>query len=331
MANRIATNRRRFMKLTAGLGGAALAGCIGEDGEGEYPDNDIEIVVPYAAGGGFDIYARAIAEFLPDHLPTDVDVIVENVTGAGGRTGANTTYRADADGYTFGMWNIPGFAVAQLIMDVEYDVQEVSWVGRVAPQPYLLIVSADSEYQSWEDLRDEDTIQISATGAGATGTIVNFIGAKELGINAEVITGYEGSPAAIEAVVLGDVDARMSNYSDLVGPVQDGDVRPLLATGAEPPEFASDVPTVGDIGEGHLSDLLQVQFMFGGPPEIDDSQLEVIEDAFLQAMESEDMAEWAEDSDMPVNPVGRAEASDIADSALTEFQEYEEELADFIL
>jgi tripartite-type tricarboxylate transporter receptor subunit TctC len=64
----------------------------------DWPARDITLIVPFAAGGGYDITARATAPWIEKHLPKKMNVVVKNVTGAGGEIGILEMVRAKTDG-----------------------------------------------------------------------------------------------------------------------------------------------------------------------------------------------------------------------------------------
>ncbi len=110
------TTREETKHETIPVQGPAGSTCRhghGAAGAGGVPGKTDHFVVRYSPGGGFDAYARAIAPELEKAL--GVEVVVENIPGAGGQKGAATIYRADPDGYTIGIWNIPGLTVPQLL------------------------------------------------------------------------------------------------------------------------------------------------------------------------------------------------------------------------
>lgn len=118
-----------------------------------FPDEDVSIVIPYSPGGGFDRAVRAFAPQFGEHLGADVTVLPRNVPGAGGRRGTSMVYRADPDGYTLGVINLPGFALPRILGEpAEYDLREMSWIGRLEAQTYVLLVSGSSDINSVEDL-----------------------------------------------------------------------------------------------------------------------------------------------------------------------------------
>src|ERR671917_208432 len=62
----------------------------------------VRIIVGFSAGGGYDVYARAIARHMGKHIPGNPSLIVENMTGAGSRVAANYLFKAPADGLIIG-------------------------------------------------------------------------------------------------------------------------------------------------------------------------------------------------------------------------------------
>lgn len=340
-------NRRRVLRTGAALTTAGLfAGCSGDDGGGtdggdnatdggdgsgdggsgdDFPSQEITWIVPYSTGGGFDTYSRGLAEFMPKHLPNEPDIVVQNITGAGGRRGANKISRADPDGYTVGIWNIPGFVVSQLVLDTEYDLNEVSWIGRVAQSKYMLVVNADSEYESLEDLQNADEVRFSQTGPGATGWIMDIVVSKETGINNKEVTGYEGSQEQAAALLRGDVDAFVMTMSSpsIQEPVEQGDFRPIMAISEEPPEWAPDAPTAPELDYPDLANQ-GLHRLIGGPPGIEDAKLDVLTEGLVDVAESQEMKEWAENQGRPLAPLDRTETSDLVESLFETYSKYED-------
>ena len=98
----------------------------------------VRIVVGFAAGGGFDTYARAIGRHLGKHIPGNPAVIVENMGGAGSLLAANDLYnRAKPDGLTIG--NFIGSLVQQQLFEtkgVEFDARKFEWLGVPVHRPF---------------------------------------------------------------------------------------------------------------------------------------------------------------------------------------------------
>lgn len=324
-------NRRALLKAgVIGIGSSTLAGCIGtgDDPSGDFPTEDIRWIVPYGPGGGFDTYSRGLAEFMPNHLPNDVDIIVENVEGAGGQTGAIEMWRSDPDGYTIGIWNVPGMITQQLVADTEYDLTEVSWIGRISTESYMMGVGADTPYESLDDLRNADEpVQFSQTAPGATGYLVDVVAAEVLDYEYHHVMGFEGSAAQVGGVLRGDAEAVTTIFQVIQPAVEDGEIRPIVVLAEEAPSFAADTPTVVDLGYDELTDL-RLQNPVGGPPGIDDEVVEVLESAMISAANSDEMQEWAENNEVPIEPANSQETAQGVIDAVDLFDEYQDLLED---
>jgi tripartite-type tricarboxylate transporter receptor subunit TctC len=127
-----------------------LAACQGGDDQGSdeghgYEDGDqVTLVVPYDAGGGFDTYARTlqpcIESALAEATGADVTVIVENVAGAAGRVGVEDVSRAEPDGLRLVIAAVDIMAAQQALEGAEFDATEMRSVGQVADLSRSLVM-----------------------------------------------------------------------------------------------------------------------------------------------------------------------------------------------
>src|SRR5215471_2381224 len=110
----------------------APAGVAMADGVSDfYRGKTITIIVGYSAGGGYDIYARALGRHMGKHLPGNPSFIVQNITGAGSLNAANHIYNVAAkDGTVFGTF-ARGLAIEPLIgtARAQFDGTRFSWLG----------------------------------------------------------------------------------------------------------------------------------------------------------------------------------------------------------
>ena len=103
-----------------------------------YPTRPITMIVPFAVGGPTDTIARIMGERMGKTLGQQV--IVENVTGAGGSIAVNKVARAAHDGYTVGIGHIGTHVIVEAIQPVQYDVlKDLDPVGMMCTNPQLLI------------------------------------------------------------------------------------------------------------------------------------------------------------------------------------------------
>src|SRR5512132_2370408 len=129
--------KENFMIKVIGLLSALLFVSAPRESQAASGDQDfyrgktIRIIVGFAAGGGFDVYARTIARHMPKHLPGNPSMIVDNMTGAGSRLAANYLYKASVpDGLTIGNF-IGSLLLQQILGDqgVEFDGKRFEWLG----------------------------------------------------------------------------------------------------------------------------------------------------------------------------------------------------------
>ncbi|MCZ6893009.1 MAG: tripartite tricarboxylate transporter substrate-binding protein, partial [Gammaproteobacteria bacterium] len=143
--------------------GPALAGPDAEFFAGK----TITYIVATKPGGGYDTYARLIAEFLERHLPV-TKVLVKNLPGAGHIIGANKLYVAKPDGLTIGTFNT-GLIYAQLIgrEGVRFDLRDLGWIGAAARDARVVVLGSGSEFRTVADLRRAPgPILFGASGVG---------------------------------------------------------------------------------------------------------------------------------------------------------------------
>src|SRR5215831_21141818 len=103
--------------LAAGAASALIAPRIACGATAEYPNKPIRFIIPYAPGGGFDVYVRVIAPVMEQFFPKKATIVPVNVAGGGGAKGIAQLYRARPDGYTLGIFNIPGVFILQQQQD----------------------------------------------------------------------------------------------------------------------------------------------------------------------------------------------------------------------
>lgn len=295
--------------LTASMAalGAVLLIVPGVGIAGTFPSKNIEFIIPYGPGGGFDRTTRMVIPYLEKYLPNHVTVVPKNVPGAGGRKGSATLYRAKPDGYTIGIMNMPGAAIPQMLGEkVAYDVDKLTWLGVISGTGYALSVAGKSPYKSVADLKKLGRpVKFTATGRGSTAYAVSEIATHILGIDAEFITGYKGSSSYIVGLIRGDGDASVTPVSTVRKFVASGDVRPVLAM--ETRSSFAGVPTGADVGNAEL-DQLSLLRMVAAPPGTPAATVKVLSDALQKALADPGLIAAAKKAKEPLKPMDSHEA-----------------------
>ena len=222
------------------IGIALLTAAFASPAAAEYPDRQINMIITYGAGGGFDVYARAVSQMMAKSLPKAANIIPRNVPGAGGRRGTAVLYRAPADGYTLGILNLPGMVEPEIVGDkVHFEMDKFIWLGGVNIGTYSIAAGPKSKFSSFDEMKHAKNEIFFATAGGSDYTLARIM-ADVLKLNAKFVTGYKGAPAAHLATVRGEADATMAANTTIARKVVAGDLKPLLIfqDNSTKPEFA---------------------------------------------------------------------------------------------
>jgi tripartite-type tricarboxylate transporter receptor subunit TctC len=273
----------------------------------------VTYIVATAPGGGYDTYGRLIARYMQKYLPGS-RFIVRNVPGAGQIIGANTIYVAPADGLTIGTFNT-GLIYAQILQQegVRFDLGRMSWIGKMAEEGRSLAVSALSGFQSVDDLRNApEPVILSSAGIGSASYIETRIMERVLGLDVQIITGYDGNETQL-SMMRGELNGVLGAASSNVDFVNRGDGKFLVsiagARSALPgvPQVREFVTNPADM---QLLNLVETMAELGrltaGPPNITPERLRALRDAFNTALTDPELLEEAERMLIPIT-VGTGE------------------------
>lgn len=273
-----------------------------------YEDQTATFVVSFDAGGGYDQIARLMAPALEEEL--GATVVVENQAGAGGLLALRSLLTAEPDGLRFGFFTGQGI-VGSVIGEAEgsdLDILDFTFIGRVSAEPRVLAVSGSSDYPSIEDVQAAQGLKYATAGPGASDNLDANVLIPVLGLDAEIITGFDGSAETELALTSGDVELASGTLGSRLSALESGDHRPVLAIGSRSlPEFP-DVPALTDLdlSEENLAiaesydDLQQMGRMIWAPPEVPEECATQLEDAIATVLQSPDFMSQMEDADQEI-------------------------------
>jgi tripartite-type tricarboxylate transporter receptor subunit TctC len=230
----------------------------------EWPEKDIILIVPYAAGGGYDVVARATAPFIEKNLPKKANVVVKNVPGAGGKIGFMEMVRSKPDGYTLAILDPADVAVLQVSGQVEgVDILKLSWLGRLDKLPDLLTVSSKSGFKAPKDMQSRP-VRFAGIGPGVT--FRSSVIAKGLGVDARFIS-YDGTSPASIAAIQGDIDAFVVNWVSATRMVEtsEGKLVPMFVAASEKVDQIKQIPCASDLGIKVEESVLGYSHILVGP------------------------------------------------------------------
>lgn len=266
-----------------------------------YPSKPIEIVVPFAPGGGFDALARQLA--IPMQQELGQPVVVKNVPGGGTRIGARTFQQAPADGHTLGYFADNGLYTSQLVTPPEgFDLKSWVWAAGVRVSPIAIYVGKDSPFKTIQDVmaaeRNGQQIRIPHNGLGGGFLVSDVIFTSAVGWkNYTLVGGYQGTADLVPALVRGDIDiAIISPVSSVISFVRSGDIRPLVVFSNQHNPLIPDVPSVVEAGLPNADQLnvLGSTYGFAVAPGTPPERLAILEAAIINGMKDPGFLQWAE-------------------------------------
>jgi tripartite-type tricarboxylate transporter receptor subunit TctC len=134
-----------------------------------YPTKPVRMLVPFVAGGGTDLVARAVAQKLSERA--GVTFVVDNRPGAGGRVAMETTAQAAPDGYTITMISGTTTASSNLYKNLPYDfAKDFAPISQVTEQPYVVLVPNALPVKSIPELIALAKAKPGALNYGSSGT-----------------------------------------------------------------------------------------------------------------------------------------------------------------
>lgn len=282
------TITRRHL-LGAAAGGTALAsGFAGSALAAWEPRRPIQIIVGFAAGGGTDVVARAIATAGQEHLP--VPLVVVNRPGASGTTAAQFVARAPADGTHLLVsggsesTSVPNHQ--RLPYDPRSDFRGVIGIARL---PIFLAVRNDSPFRTIGDLvnhakSNPGRLVYASAGVGSLYHSTMIVLSRRAGLEFRHIP-YQGGAPGLAALVGGHVDLALGSPDEVASLAEAGTIRLLAVASRERiQEGYAQVPTL--IESGHdvfIENMKGLSAPSGTPDEV----VTYLHDRFRRAMETE--------------------------------------------
>ena len=269
----------------------------------EFPERALTLVVPWPAGGAYDLAARLMAEHAGTVLSEPV--VVQNVTGAAGSTGIRHVAESNADGYTLGMMGT--HAIAQSYMNPNATpLDELEALVFIGPEPAALAVGSDT------DITDIDAYL--QTLQGAPGAIINgndspggfsYIAASMLEAQFDIeLTKipYQGYAPTLSALLSGEVMSALLPMPLLADQHTSGQLTLLGVAANERHPFAPDIPTFKEQGYDFTAEDF---FMLYLPQGVPDERREILASAFYTLLENEDFQKAASDAGLVIAPKPR--------------------------
>jgi tripartite-type tricarboxylate transporter receptor subunit TctC len=235
-----------------------------------YPDRPLRTVVSFAAGGGADLVARAVAAGLAKRMAQPV--IVENKPGGGGTLGADSVAKGPADGYTL-LYTTPGPQITNpyLMARLPYDpVADLIPVSQVAVVSAVLVVNSTVPVKTVKELIDyarahPGKLNFASAGIGSSSHLAGELFKHDARIDI-VHVPYKGTAPALQDLLAGNVSMAIDSIAVYRPYIESRKLRALAVSSRERSPILPDVPPIADTLPGFDAAVVNYISVRSGTP-----------------------------------------------------------------
>jgi tripartite-type tricarboxylate transporter receptor subunit TctC len=245
-------SRRRLLQLAAAA--AALPTAHRHARAYAYPTRPVRIIVGFAPGGGTDIMARLIGQWLSERLGRQF--IVENRPGAGTNIATETVVNALPDGYTLLLTSLPNASNATLYGNLKFNfVRDITPIAGISRDPFIIAVNPGVPVKTVPEFisyakANPGKINMASGGIGSGNHIFGALFKMMTDINL-VHVPYRGAGPAVVGLLGGQTQVMFVGMPTAIEYVRAGKLRVLAVTTATRTPALPDVPTVDEFVPGY--------------------------------------------------------------------------------
>jgi tripartite-type tricarboxylate transporter receptor subunit TctC len=231
---------------------AVVSAMAGQAQAQSWPEKPITFIVPFAAGGGTDAFARPLAAQLDTQLGKRV--LIENRAGAGGTVGASAAAKAAPDGYTFFVGAAHHAIAPSLYPSLDYNIEkDFIAVALIARPPQVVVVNPDkvaaktlAEFITYAKA-NPGKLNYGSAGAGTTHHLAGELFKILTKTNIQHVP-YRGAGPAMQDLIAGHVPVVFDGLGSSAGPVRAGQLRALAVAAPKRVPAFPDLPTAAEAG-----------------------------------------------------------------------------------
>jgi tripartite-type tricarboxylate transporter receptor subunit TctC len=245
--------RRTFLHLAAGA--AALPAVSRIAMAQTYPTRPVRIVVGFPAGGGADIVARLLGQWLSERLGQPF--IVENRPGAASNIASEAVAKAAPDGYTLLLVIMPPNAINATLYDkLNFNfIRDIAPIAGLTSDPLVMLLNPSVPVQSVPEFiayakTNPAKINMASGGIGSALHVAGELFKTMTGVQMNHVP-YRGSAPALTDLLAGQVQVLFDVPTSSIEYIKSGKLRALAVTGATRSELLPDIPTVGEFVPGY--------------------------------------------------------------------------------
>ena len=308
--------RRLILLCAAGLA-IAMPAAAQEDVAAFYRGKQLRLIVGTGAGGGYDLFARAVARHIGNHIPGNPAVIVQNQGAAGGLLMANQLFSLGPKDGTVIAAPVNGLPTAPLLepAGAHFDAARLNWIGSTNRETYVAFAWRAAPVQSLADLLQKQLI-VGATAAGTTLVDFPLVTNRVLGTRFKVVRGYDSTPQINVAMERGEVEGIggigwQSVKTQVPQWIADKKIAVIAQYGLQHDPELANAPTMLELAKTD-ADRAALTMMFArteygrpyfAPPDVPPARIEALRRAFDATMHDPDFVADAAQLQLELSPM----------------------------
>jgi len=267
--------------------------------EVKFPTKNITLVCPFSPGGSTDAISRALALALQKQL--GVQVVVDNMPGAGGKLAFTNVYNAKPDGYTLVLVDQPTMQIGE-ISGGKYKTERYTKIYGMTERSHAFSVRYDNNINNISDFIKSSigkTVNTASGGLGTANELQVLLLSEALKLNLKPIP-YSGAALELAALMSKETDACVASLENCITPHKDKSIRILAVMLDERHPMLPDVPSLKELGfpEGYAVSTTGIM----GPPGIPLNIAKILEDATAKAIKDTSFIKWVQASGTVLKP-----------------------------
>jgi len=282
-----------------------------------YKGRTIELYIGYSAGGGYDVYARALARHIGRLIPGNPSIVPKNMPGAGSLVLANWLYNvAPKDGTAFGMIGRgTGFDPLLGSTKAQFDAAKFNWIGSMNDEVSVCVAWHTTGITRLEQVVQKE-LTVGGTGPAADTDQFPKVLNATMGTRFKIVTGYPGGNDIDLAMERGEVMGRCGwSWSSVIAThkhwIDDNRINVLVQLSLSKHPDLPNVPLVMDFAKNNEEkQIFKLVFArqpmgrpFLAPPGIPAERVSILRKAFLETLQDRDFLAEAGRMKLEINPV----------------------------
>jgi tripartite-type tricarboxylate transporter receptor subunit TctC len=295
---------------------AAVAAARAQSVEEFYKGKNINLLVGFTPGGGYDLYARLLARHIGRHIPCQPTIVVQNMPGAGSLRSAQFLYTAaPKDGTTIATFSRQMGITPLLQPGVQFDGTKLTWLGSITNEVSTCVTWHTSRVKTWNDLLEKQ-VTLGGDAPGADPDLFALLYKNVFDAKIRLVSGYHGTSPLVLAMERGEVDGLCGlSWSTIksrhLNWFKEKKINVLVQAALKKEPDLADVPLVIDLTRSAEQRQIIKLFVasqetarpFAAPPDIPADRKAALIAAFEKTMKDPEFLADAQRLNVDINPL----------------------------